>query len=296
MSVTENPNLVEIPADVTGPDAPTEDPKGGEETLYAGKFKSVEDLEKSYQELQSLLGQRGKAPDAAPDASEDGADQPEDVHEEKPEEKAEQPKFIVAEKTEEQRTYERETYGTALSQLFDAAKIDAKALSESYYETGKFPEEAYAALEEQGISRAIVDSYLRGSQENYTESKVLAEAQINEVKGTVGGDEGYSKLMQWAKTNLTQVEQDRYDKIMGSGDLDLIKMTVAGLKARYDAAYGIDPNLVGGRSKGSPGKDAFRSTQEVVDAMRDPRYGRDPAYTKEVEEKVARSDVFQSTR
>lgn len=287
----DNPNKIEVPSQVTGPDSPdapvqdaTAQPEGDEsggERLYAGKFKSPEEMEKAYAELQKMLGDR------APAEEDDNEPKPDD---------SDKPPFIVEEKSEEKRTWEKETYGPALAQLFDAAKLDAKAIADAYGQSGEFPEEAYAALEAQGVSRSVVDNYLKGVSDKNTESQVIAEAQVKEVKGLAGGDEGYGKMMQWASVNLSDAEKDRYDKVMASGDLDAIKMTVAGLKARYDAAFGIDPKLVGGRSKGSPGKDVFRSTQEVVAAMRDPRYGTDPAYTQEVEKKVARSDVFQSTR
>jgi hypothetical protein len=42
----------------------------------------------------------------------------------------------------------------------------------------------------------------------------------------------------------------------------------------------------------SASKDEFRSTAQVVSAMKDPRYGKDSAYTKDVEEKLGRSSVF----
>ena len=51
------------------------------------------------------------------------------------------------------------------------------------------------------------------------------------------------------------------------------------------------PTLVSGKARGVA-TDAFRSTAEVVAAMKDGRYGKDPAYTKDVEQKLARSDVF----
>ena len=39
-------------------------------------------------------------------------------------------------------------------------------------------------------------------------------------------------------------------------------------------------------------QDEFRSTAQVVAAMKDPRYGKDSAYTKDVEQKLGRSSVF----
>jgi hypothetical protein len=45
-----------------------------------------------------------------------------------------------------------------------------------------------------------------------------------------------------------------------------------------------EPNLLQGKAQATA-KDEFRSTAEVVAAMKDKRYGSDSAYTKDVEQK-----------
>ena len=45
------------------------------------------------------------------------------------------------------------------------------------------------------------------------------------------------------------------------------------------------------QGKAAAPADAFRSQAEVVRAMSDPKYDRDPAYRNEVMEKLARSDL-----
>ena len=47
-----------------------------------------------------------------------------------------------------------------------------------------------------------------------------------------------------------------------------------------------------GKREEAAAKDEFRSTAEVVAAMKDKRYGSDSAYTKDVEQKLGRSSVF----
>ncbi|WP_018123378.1 capsid assembly protein [Desulfovibrio oxyclinae] len=282
--MSDNPHKVEVPADVTGPDAPSEEQNGSEDHLYAGKFKSVEDMEKAYNELQSLLGKR----DSGDTSSDDAA--PTDGNQEQPNETPDNSEDKPKEKSENQ-----DDVNPAFSQVSEVLKgagLDMTEFSKEFEENGQLSEESYRKLAEAGFGKELVDHTIGSLLGSNEVAEQLAETQIKDVKATVGGDEGYSKLMQWAKVNLSQSEQERYDKIMSSGDLDLIKMTVSGLKARYDADFGIDPKLRGGRGKGSPAKDVFRSSQEVVEAMRDPRYGKDPAYTQEIAEKVARSDVF----
>ena len=59
----------------------------------------------------------------------------------------------------------------------------------------------------------------------------------------------------------------------------------------YRESNGSEPELIGGKLS-SRTSDVFRSNQEVVAAMSDPRYLSDDAYTKDVEEKLNRSDVL----
>ena len=60
-------------------------------------------------------------------------------------------------------------------------------------------------LNKAGLSKQIVDSYLEGAREELgigTDEPVLTEAEVNEIKGLAGGEEGYQSLMEWAGQNL----------------------------------------------------------------------------------------------
>ena len=63
-------------------------------------------------------------------------------------------------------------------------------------------------------------------------------------------------------------------------------MAAQGLKSQYEIANGFEGQMLTG--KGAPNKtDVFRSQAEVIQAMNDPRYDKDPAY---------RNDVFEKTK
>ena len=85
-------------------------------------------------------------------------------------------------------------------------------------------------------------------------------------------------------------ELNLYTSMVETG-IDNAKMAVEWLIFKREAAEGVEANLVQGRAKAAS-KDEFRSTAEVVEAMKDKRYGKDPAYTKDVEQNLARSSVF----
>jgi hypothetical protein len=72
---------------------------------------------------------------------------------------------------------------------------------------------------------------------------------------------------------------------------DNAKMAVEWLMSKREAIEGVEPTLITGKARAAS-KDEFRSTAEVVAAMKDERYGKDPAYTKDIEQKLARSNVF----
>ena len=57
-----------------------------------------------------------------------------------------------------------------------------------------------------------------------------------------------------------------------------------------DEAVGYDGRMLSGKAPQASG-DVFRSQAEVVAAMSDPRYDRDPAYRQDLIEKLDRSDI-----
>lgn len=168
-----------------------------------------------------------------------------------------------------------------------AAGLNMDDFTREFTESGTLSEESFQKLEKAGFPRPLVEQYLAGAKVNVT----IAKEQEAEIKGTVGGPEAYKNLTQWAADNLNADEIEAYNSIMASGDIKAIKFAVAGLKARYDAQ--AEPNLIRGNARPAATKtDVFRSAAEVVAAMKDSRYGKDPAYTRDVEMKLARSDVF----
>ena len=107
----------------------------------------------------------------------------------------------------------------------------------------------------------------------------------------VGGQESYAEMVQWAAENLSESEIDAYNTNVESGDMSLANFAVQGLAARYRSEVGSEPTLVQGDAASSS-SGAFQSVAELTSAMRDPRYGKDPAYRSAVAEKLSRSNVF----
>ena len=107
---------------------------------------------------------------------------------------------------------------------------------------------------------------------------------------SVGGENNYKQMISWAGDTLNDTEIGMYDAVMDSGDPYAAYFAMQALSYKYNDAQGVDGNLIQG--KAAPTKDqGFKSQAEVVAAMQDPRYDRDPAYRQQVMEKLESSNV-----
>jgi hypothetical protein len=155
--------------------------------------------------------------------------------------------------------------------------------SQQFADEGNLSDESFKELEGMGYPREMVETYINGMQSAQT-------ADADAVMSVAGGSDGYQELTEWAKANMETNELELYNNMVGTST-DNAKMAVEWLISKREAAGGVEPTLLSGKAS-SPAKDEFRSTAEVVAAMKDARYGKDTAYTKDVEEKLGRSSVF----
>ena len=224
-----------------------------QDQLLAGKYKDAQELEKAYMELQSKLGEQGKEETAS-------------AEEETPEE----PKL-----------------STGASLITDAQK--------EYYDNGnKLSEETMAKFSEMS-SADLLQAYIEINANNPQQAEEaqaadITEAQISDIKKSAGGDQVYANVVNWAKDNLDKSQVNAFDEVVNTGSVAAIKLAVAGLKAQYDNANGVEGRMVTGKAPVNSG-DIYRSQAELVAAMNEPRYDRDPAYRQDVIEKLDRSNL-----
>ena len=232
--------------------------------LILGKFKSVEDLAASYKELEGKLGSQNK----------------EETQEE-----------ATTEETETTEFDANEYYGEGLAEVLTEAQIDPQDISNRFQESGEISEDDYTKLEGAGFSRQVIDTYLDGLRGGDVDASEIATTQIQSIKDSVGGDDSYAKMTAWAIDNLPAPDVEAFNKLTETGDEPAIKLAVQGRYSQYSNAMGVEPNLVTGKAATS-GHTPYRSTAEVVAAMRDPRYGKDVSYTENVQRRLGDSDVF----
>ena len=229
--------------------------QGDQEQLLAGKYKSSEELEKAYIELQKKLG---------------------DSNKEEPEESS------VKEEPEEK------------PQLSEGATLITDA-SKEYYDNGNklSPETLakFSTLSSQDLIKAYMEVQSNPEfQQQAAPPAEITTSQINQIKNSAGGEKQYANIVNWAKTNLPEDQIQAFDEVVNTGSVQAIQLAVSGLKAEYDNANGVEGKMVTGKPAPNNG-DVFRSQAELVRAMNDPRYDNDPAYRQDVIEKLDRSDL-----
>ena len=257
-----------------------------QETLLAGKYKNAEELEKAYKELEQKLGSQDE-PEAEPEVEAEAETESETIEEE------------LAKGYKEDGTVDyskvTETYGSEISGVMEKAGLDPWSISQEFHDNqGQYTPEMVKQLTDAGFSEAAVKSYFAGraAESGYT-SKVedITDSQIADIQTKAGGAETYKNLVGWAQQNLSEASINAFDNVINTGTIDEINFAVAGLKAQYDNANGFEGKMYTGKAPTSTSQDVFRSQAELVAAMSDARYDKDPAYRQDVIEKLDRSDL-----
>jgi len=226
--------------------------------LLAGKFRDAQELEQAYVELQRKLGSRDTEEPEAETATEPDT---EEVNDEQVD----------------------VSPGVALIQEASA----------EYYNNGKQLSAETIEKFSQMSSQDLVAAYIE-MQANQPDTVVqnapdLSQADVNQVQNSVGGEAAYSNLVRWASENLPEDAVNAFDSVVESGNLQAIKLAVAGLQREYEGTVGYEGRMLTG--KAAKPVEGFRSQAEVVRAMQDVRYDNDPAYRQDVFDKLERSNI-----
>ena len=216
--------------------------------LLAGKYKSAQDLEKAYIELQQKLGS--------------GEQQSEPEQEAEPTEEA------------------------------DETITMFNSIDDELADGGEISEESMAKLTAMD-SKDLVDAYLRyqNTLEDVPvqEGRELNDQEVSSIYNSVGGEQQYQQMTAWAAENLDADTVQAFDNVIESGNVAAINLALRGLQSQYNDNVGYENNMIQGKPAQSG--NGYRSQAEVVRAMNDPRYDRDPAYRQEVMDKLANSNL-----
>lgn len=223
------------------------------------KFDSPEDLAKAYKELEQKQSQTAveqEEGEEATEASESGSDES----------------------------------GAPAIQIPGLSAEEVTEMSTAWETTGQLSDAHYQTLASKGYTREVVDQFIAGRQNAQQVTTEQADAAIAEIKASVGGDQAYDAMIAWAKVNLNAEQAAAYDRLV-SGSKEEAEAGVLWLKQQMDATEGTEGNMLSG-GRGSGEGQCFKSTAEMREAMKDPKYDKDPAYqawvTKMTERGMAR--------
>ena len=222
-----------------------------QEQLLAGKYKSAEDLESAYIELQKKLG-------------------------EPKEEVNETEETVSEEKTEEPEEKPKDEESSVLDSLWN--ERDNK---------DGFTDETLKELASTNPGE-LAKEYLR--YRNANQPQALTDENITQLMNSAGGEEKYNQIVGWAMNNLSDKEQKMYDTVVDRGDPLACYFALQTLMTRYNDSVGVDGRMITGKPPSSA-SDTFKSQAEMVKAMEDSRYADDPAYRQAIMEKLERSDI-----
>ena len=256
-----------------------------QENLLAGKYKTTEDLESAYKELEKKLGDKEQGLER--EASEETTDEPQQLD----------PATFYKEDGSVNYDVANEVYGEQVSNIFKNAEIDPFKMNEHFMENnGTLSDEMYDTLGKAGLNKSVVDSYLEGvrQQAGYDTSQadpaapILTDQEIAEVQGIAGGKAGYEQLMAWATDNLSDADAKNFDEVVETGNKAAVTFAIKALMGQYEDAQGRDSNLITGKQSPTP---TYRSMAEVVRDMNNPLYDSDDAYRDDVRRKLEASNI-----
>jgi hypothetical protein len=227
-----------------------------EQGLLAGKFKTAEELERGYQELQSLLGKKGS-------------------------------------EVPEQEETEEETEDEDTEEEFDAAAVVA-SISQEYTENGALSQETIDELEKLSpldVAALFLQAGVTGQAAEPAAPKALSKEETDAFITFAGGEQQYQAMIAWGRDNYAPAEVEAFNNVINSGDQNAIYFAISALQARYTQELGTDGRQITRTRPSSSRGDVFRSQAEVLRAMQDPRYESDSAYRQDVFDKLERSDL-----
>lgn len=261
----------EKPAEVAQKEQQQQQVVAGERPAWLPEnFKTVEDFTKSYADQRAELTRTQQELAKLKPAGE-----------QKPEEKS-------AEKKSEDKPAEQTPEQKAAAEAVAKSGLDVSTFQTEFNTTGDVSEASRAKIAE-GLkaqfgeqAREVVDSFIEGQ-------KARTSNYQAQVFTAAGGEEQYGQMVAWAKTSFNKAEIENFNAAVTKGDLNAARMAVDGLKARYETANGKQPALLGG-GPAAAAQPGFASSYEMQTAIKDPRYAKDPAYRKSVEQRIGKSN------
>ena len=109
------------------------------------------------------------------------------------------------------------------SDNIDSSGAVGKATLE-FEEKGELSEETFAELEKAGLPKEYVESYIAGQQ-------ALVERNALDLYNSIGGEEEYDGMIQWAGESLSEGEVETFNELVVNGTPEQQRLAIKGLHA-----------------------------------------------------------------
>lgn len=156
--------------------------------------------------------------------------------------------------------------------------FDYSELQEEFAVNGDLTPETRDKLKALGITDEAINSHIEGQ-------KAIANRELDEIAQVIGGRDAMKETIEWAAKNLSQEEIGSINAVR---DTNIMKIVLKDLRERMEEKEGKLPNYTQGQAS-PPQGDYFESKAQMIEAVKDPRYAKDPAYREKVAKKVRAS-------
>jgi hypothetical protein len=238
------------------------------------KFKTPQDLVKSYSELEKKVG-TPPAKQEDPQAAEKATAGNEKAAQAEAGAPVDAAAAEIAEKIK------------ALEQKAADSQLDIEALKKEFVENGgKFTEGTLAVLAGKGYKPEQINDFVDVySKKGEYESALMRMEHAKSLKMTA--DE-LDDLVNWT-VNLSEEDREQYENLVATKDEKNIRMALKFAKLQRESVEGKAPKYVQGVS--APVDRGYLSAAELRRDMADPRYlSGDPAFHDAVDAKMRRSN------
>ncbi len=159
---------------------------------------------------------------------------------------------------------------------FSAEKYEQEVASE-----GGLSDKSYAELESKGFTRTQVDSYIQGQQ-------AYAASVRNNVYDSVGGEEAYTNLIQWASQNMDPSAIKEYNDAVDSMDQPRMLRSLEYMNLKHGQNAPREARRLEGDSPAG-GLQPYANKNEWQRDSTSRLYGKDAKFTKMVDQRYLAS-------
>ena len=204
-----------------------------------------------------------------------------------PEEMAKAYEELQSQFTKERQGSEEEEETKDSSNVEPLSMDDFSDFTSEFSETGDVSEESREKISSWGIPREMIDGYIEGQ-------KAVLDGHFNAVYSEVGGEENYNQMIEWAGENLAESEIDVFNSQVMNGTSEESMFAIRSLSSRWtmDGGGNTSAPLIQGSTGTTGSSGAFRSLAEMTQAMKDPRYHKDPAYRQDIQNRLSNSNIL----